>query len=132
MSYWGSPALDISYLLFTSSSKDITTENLSDLLIFYYEKLSQSFDQLEIIQERRLSKDNFLHEFYSKGIFGAAYCLFTIPMRLIETPSTDAVMKFLDSSENGENFRRKIYAQPDVKALIGKVLKFCNQNGIFG
>lgn len=129
MSYFGSPILDLSYLLFTSSSEEISARDLDELLEYYFSEITKAMSLLRI--ERTYTREEFERSFSEKAIYGAAFSLFCVPMRLIQHPPKDAVLKFLDIVEPSLPFRQQIYSQPRAKVSLKKMLLYFQQKNIF-
>lgn len=129
MCYYGSPILDLCYLLFTSSSEEVTAQDWDELIEYYFNEMNKLSELIN--DEQLLSREEFDKQFLSRAIFGAAFCLFTIPMKSIEQTSQDDVLKFLDSSEIAHAFRKELYSRVRVKNLLKKLLLYFDQKEIF-
>lgn len=129
MSYLGSPALDLCYLLFTSSSEQIRARDWNELIEFYITEMENLAKWTQ--NAMAFSRQEFERVFLDRAIFGAAFCLFTIPMRSIEHPTKDSVMKFLDASESSQQFRHEIYSRTTVKGLLKTILLYFVEKKIF-
>lgn len=106
----------------------MTSNEWNQLIEFYFEHLLQTLDQLKY----RLpypSKIELMAEFHERGIYGAAFSLFSVPMRLMDNVENSMIIKFMDKSKDGENFRAKLFSKPETVALLKNLLIYFNDNG---
>lgn len=129
MCYYGSPILDLCYLLFTSSSEEVTAQDWDELIEYYFNEMTK-LSGLE--QDGRIfSREEFDNQFSNRAIFGAAFCLFTIPMKSIEQTAQGDVLNFLNSTESSHEFRKELYSRISVKSLLRKLLLYFDRKKIF-
>lgn len=127
MSYFGSPILDVSYLLFTSSNGMITCDEFDQLFDYYCDQLIAVMRKLDLPASKVPSKANLQMEFNERGAYGAFFSLFTVPMRILEHATDDAVRKFLNKSQEGLEFRTQIYSNANVQKLLINLLIYFNK-----
>lgn len=123
MCYWGSPVLDIAYLLFTSSAATITACDWDALIEYYMSKLISALQLLDC-SAICPSKEQLHHQFSSRAILGAAFSLFSVPMRMMERPPIDAINKFFDVSDEGQKYRREIYSRQSTLEMLRNLLQY--------
>lgn len=130
MSYFGSPILDVSYLLFTSSNETITSNDFDELFDFYCEQLISDMIKLDISLDAMPSKQHLQSEFHLRGCYGAFFSLFCVPLRMYQPSmaqddsSNDDVKKFLSSSHDGHDFRLQIYSNPQTQIVLENLLRY--------
>lgn len=129
MCYWGSPMLDVAYLLFTSSTVDVTASEWNALIEYYIDELVSAFDLLELTANRP-SKDELRQQFRNRAVVGAAFSLFTIPLRMLEKPQENPVAKFLNDSDENRQYRRKIYSDANTLKMLKNLLLFFDEKNL--
>ncbi|XP_055544366.1 uncharacterized protein LOC129729654 [Wyeomyia smithii] len=126
--FFGSPAIDLSYLLFTSSSDDITTEQFDLLLQHYHSELVDCLKKLNYTKQIPSLLDNHV-EMLRKGFVGVMYVTFLIPLRLIEDTANADLGNLLGLSEEAVEFRRKIFSHPKYRPRMEYLLKYFDRKG---
>lgn len=126
MCYWGSPILDVAYLLFTSSAVTIAAREWDDLIEYYFSELI-SMLQLLGCDSICPSKERLHDQFHKRAIYGAAFSLFTLPLRMLDRPSNNAIIKFLDISDEGQKYRREIYSAANTRKLLKNLLVYFDE-----
>lgn len=123
MCYWGSPILDVAYLLFTSSTAATTACEWDDLIEYY---VSELISTLQILECSAIcpSKEQLHRQFDTRAILGAAFSLFSVPMRMMDRPPIDAIKKFFDVSDEGQKYRREIYSRESTLELLRNLLLY--------
>lgn len=124
MTYFGSPILDVSYLLFTSSNEDIKCDDFDQLFDYYCEQLIDTMLKLDLPSSKIPSKQQLQDEFTLRGCYGAFFSLFSVPLRAIEHSNGDAIKQFLSKSDDGLIFRTNIYSNSKVKKLLANLLHY--------
>lgn len=131
MSYFGSPILDVSYLLFTSSNENIKCDEFDQLFNYYCEQLIDIMTQLDCATSKIPSKHQLQNEFTLRGLYGAMFSLFSVPLRIVEHTNNDAIKKFLNKSQDGLAFRTNIYSNPKVQQLLANLLLHFDKKHFF-
>lgn len=129
MSYYGSPILDISYLLFVSSNSEITTDQFDRLLSQYFDELIEMMTKLNV--SKIPNKKHLQTDFRERGCYGAFFSLFSVPMRMLNNATNDEIKKFLNESTEGLEFRRQLYSNERTQKVLINLLKYFDQNGFF-
>lgn len=127
MSYFGSPILDVSYLLFTSSNELITSIEFDQLFDYYCEQLIDVMVKLDVSSSTIPTKEQLQDEFNLRGCYGAFFSLFSVPLRLLEQANNNEVKQFLNKSQDGQEFRTQIYSNPKVQTLLINLLTYFNK-----
>lgn len=126
MCYWGSPILDVAYLLFTSSAATVTASDWDALIEYYFNELISVLQQLEC-SAISPSKEHFYQQFHNRAVLGAAFSLFSVPMRMMDRPPSDAIIKFLDVSDEGQKYRHQIYSEVNTRKLLKALLLYFDE-----
>lgn len=127
MSYFGSPILDVSYLLFTSSNEHITVDEFDQLFDFYCDTLINTMIKLNLPSSKIPSKQQLLTEFELRGCYGAFFSLFSVTLRTFENANNDEVKLFLNKSPEGVEFRKQIYSNAKAQKLLSNLLMYFNK-----
>lgn len=129
MCYWGSPILDVAYLLFTSATAAITTCDWDVLIEYYFGELISTLHLLDC-GAICPSKEQLYQQFRARAILGAAFSLFSVPMRMLDRPPKNAILKFLDISGEGQSYRQEIYGQENTRKLLKNLLLYFDENNL--
>lgn len=126
MSYFGSPILDVSYLLFTSSNEDIKCYEFDQLFDYYCEQLIDTMRLLDVSSSSSKipSKQQLRDEFTLRGCYGAMFSLFSVPLRVVDHSNNDAIKQFLNKSTDGLAYRTNIYSDTTVRKLLANLLLY--------
>lgn len=125
MSYYGSPILDVSYFLFTSSNEDIRTPEFDWLFDYYCDQLIDVMRKLNLASDRIPSKHQLNTEFRMRGCYGGFFALFSVPLRVCSTPiDKTAVQQFLSRTEEGRTFRRQLYSNERATKILTILLEY--------
>lgn len=101
-----------------------------DILFDYYcDELIAVMDKLELSSCKIITKQQLINEFKNRGCYGAFFSLFSVPMRLWESAQNDEIKRFLDQSQDGYTFRKEIYANSNVQALLQNLLNYFDKKG---
>lgn len=119
--------LDVSYLLFTSSSENIAPVEFDLLIDYYSNELIEVMTTLDVASSQIPTKQQLLDEFYLRGCYGAFFSLFSVPLRILPTTTDDNVNKFLSDSEQGRTFRTHIYANKTAQKILSNLLVYFNK-----
>lgn len=127
VSYYGSPILDISYLLFISSNSEITSDQFDELLSQYFDELIEVMTQLNVSQIP--DKKQLQMDFSERGCFGAFFSMFSVPIRIHDNATNDDIKKFLSDSTEGLEFRKQLYSNEKTQKILSNLLKYFDQKG---
>lgn len=129
MAYYGSPILDISYLLFTSSNSEITYDQFDELISQYFDELIEMMTKLNVSNipdKKRLHTD-----FQERGCYGAFFSIFSVPMRITDNATNDEIEKFLSDSTEGLEFRKQLYSNEKARKVLTNLLKYFDRKEFF-
>lgn len=126
MSYFGSPAIDLSYLLFTSSSDDIKDYEIDVLLQLYHKKLHESLMKMNytlpipsLIQ---------IHNYFLRcGVVGVLYSSLLLPMRF--SKSSKDLSALIDGSREALEVRKDIFADEGLKQRLSFLMNYFDRKG---
>lgn len=131
MSYYGNFSHDVSYLLFTSSNENITSNDFDELFLFYCEQLIDAMIKLNTPSSKIPTKEQLQKDFQARGCYGAFFSLFCVPLRMHQPEaggsSHDAVKKFLSQSPDAHAFRMEIYSNPKTQIVLENLLNYFNK-----
>lgn len=127
MSYYGSPILDISYLLFTSSNSDITFDQFDELISQYFDELIEMMTKLNV--STIPDKKHLQMDYLRRGCHGAFFSMFSVPMRIHDNATNDEIKKFLSNSTDGLEFRKQLYFNEETRKVLSNLLKYFDQKG---
>lgn len=127
MSYYGSPILDISYLLFISSNPEITSDQFDELISQYFDELIEMMTKLNV--SKIPNKKHLQMDFRERGCYGAFFSMFSVPMRILNNATNDAIKKFLTNSTEGLEFRKQLYSNEETRKVLSNLLKYFDQKG---
>ncbi|XP_062713106.1 uncharacterized protein LOC109412322 isoform X2 [Aedes albopictus] len=121
--FFGSPAMDLSYLLFTASADDVTTDQFDELLQYYHTKL---VDTLVILgYEQPIPTLNDIQvAMLRKGFLGVMHVPLLLPLRLIEDTANADLGHLIGSSEAAIEFRRKMFSHPRFRSRMEYLLGY--------
>ncbi|XP_039429594.1 uncharacterized protein LOC120413009 [Culex pipiens pallens] len=126
--FFGSPAIDLSYLLFTSSSDDVTTEQFDLLLQYYHAELVDCLAKLGY-SKKLPSLLDIQVEMLRKGFVGIMFVTFLIPLRLIEDTASADLGHLLGSSAEAVDFRRRMFSHPKYQGRMEYLLQYFDRKG---
>lgn len=131
MSYYGSPILDVSYFLFTSSNEHIRTHAFDQLFDYYCDQLIDIMRKLNLSLDKIPSKRQLHTEFQMRGCYGGFFALFSVPLRVCNTSiDKTAIQKFLSRTEDGRTFRRQLYSNECAKKILTILLKYFDEKSL--
>lgn len=128
LSYFGSPGIDLSYLLFTSSSSDIKDYEIDILLQLYHRHLHANLIKLgyklpipTLIQ---------IHNSFSKcGVIGFLYSCLLLPMRFADSTAVNDLSCLVKQSEEALEFRRQLFADETLMKRFEFLLNYFDRKG---
>lgn len=128
MSYYGSPILDVSYLLFTSSNEQIRTHEFDHLFDYYCDQLIDVMQRMDLPSDKIPNKLQLHTEFQLRGCYGGFFALFSVPLRVCHRSiGKTAVQQFLSQNEDGHIFRRQLYSNERAKKILTILLKYFDE-----
>lgn len=127
MGYWGSPVLDLTYLLFTSSHAKVNDHEWEQLYRIYYEELKATLIRLKY-GHSMLTFDELYQQIVEKGVYSAMFAIFSVTMRLFdEVKDNDDVLKFFIREE--QPFRVYLMQRPHTRTLLTNLLMYFDKMG---
>lgn len=129
--YWGSPVLDLTYLLFTSAHSDVKDLEWDQLIQYYYDELNTILLQLNY-KSRIPSGDEFQMQVAERGVYSAVFSIFSVTMRLLEEVKDDnAVQQFFGRTEEDKEYRMGLMRRPKTRPLLESLLRYFDKKGFF-
>lgn len=130
MSYYGSPILDVSYFLFSSSNECICSTEFELLFDYYCDQLITTMAKLDLASNLIPSKQQLYDEFNMRGCYGALFSLFSVPLRVCSTLKRDAVQRFLGNNETDHEFRQQLYSNQHARKLLANLLHYFDEKSL--
>ncbi|XP_058818073.1 uncharacterized protein LOC131681334 [Topomyia yanbarensis] len=129
ISYFGSPGIDLSFLLFTSSSNEVSTDDFDSLVQYYYKHLMEHLQCLGVSSQEVPTLLDIQMEVLRKGFIGVMYSTFLIPLRLIEDTANADLGNLLGSTEEAMHFRRQLFKHPKYQERMEYLLNYYDRKG---
>uniref|UniRef100_A0A8W7PPC6 CHK kinase-like domain-containing protein n=1 Tax=Anopheles coluzzii TaxID=1518534 RepID=A0A8W7PPC6_ANOCL len=126
--FFGSPAIDLSYLLFTSASNDVTVEDFDLLLQHYHGELVDTLTKLKYAKRVPTLLDIQV-EMLRKGHNGVMFSTFLIPLRLLEDTANADLGGLLGRTEEAIAFRKRLFSHPKYQDRMEYLLNFYDRKG---
>lgn len=127
--FYGSPGIDLSYLLFTSNTATNIEEDWDYLLREYHTELVATLKRLGFI-----GKTPTLLEIYIGYLKNSFYSLliscFLIPLRLIEDTQNSDLGNLLGDSPVNVAFRKMLFGTPKFREFFEPLLKYWDRKGL--
>lgn len=120
MTKWGSPAIDLFYLLYMVASNDTRDEHRHEIILHYYTEFSKALKDIGFMfKPPGMLELNV--ELLKNGFLEVIIAVCFMPFFLTNEHSDDLEVAFENGIE-GVIFRRKMYQDPNYKAFITKLL----------
>lgn len=130
LSYFGSPGIDLSYLLFTSSSNDIKDYEIDILLQHYHQHLHANLIKMNCKRSIPALTDIHNH-FLKRGIVGVIYSTLLIPMRFAaEHINVKELTGLVTSTDEGFAFRDGLYESSQLQQRMMFLLNYFDRKGL--
>lgn len=127
LSYFGSPGIDLAYLLFTSSSDDIKDYEIDILLQFYHQELHENLVKLKY--RRPLPSLIQIHGAFLKcGVIGFVYSCLLLPMRFADASVKD-LSCLVQQTEDALSIRQELYNNEGLKKRLQFLLRYFDRKG---
>lgn len=126
MSYFGSPAIDLSYLLFTSSSDDVKDYEIDVLLQFYHKTLHENL--MKMNYSLPIPSLIQIHSYFLRcGVIGFLYSCLLLPMRFSSSPRDLSAL--VDQSEEALEIRKQLFSDEALKKRFQFLLNYFDRKG---
>uniref|UniRef100_A0A336KL31 CSON009900 protein n=1 Tax=Culicoides sonorensis TaxID=179676 RepID=A0A336KL31_CULSO len=127
--YFGSPGIDLVYLLFGSTSCDLKEREFDLLVQEYHLELISVLKKLHY--KRTMPSLRDLHiEMLKKGLLGVMYSTFLIPIRLLEDVANADLTNLLGMTEESNKFRQMLFSNPGYQERMSYLLDYYDRKGI--
>lgn len=128
LSYFGSPGIDLSYLLFTSSSDDIRDYEIDILLQFYHQQLHANLIKLNYSLPIPTLIE--IHSCFLKcGVIGFMYSCLLLPMRFADASSLKDISALVEQTDDALMIRKELFCDPALKQRFQFLLKYFDRKG---
>lgn len=120
MSKWGSPTIDLLYLLYMVASHETRNEHRNDLILYYHNELTKALHDIGFMQKPPSLLDLNV-ELLRNGFLEVVIAICFMPFFFMDVHSNDIDIAFENGIE-GINLRRGLYRNDDYKIFISKLL----------
>ncbi|XP_013110859.1 uncharacterized protein LOC106089560 [Stomoxys calcitrans] len=127
--FYGSPGIDLNYLIFTSLQADVFQCHFDDLVLAYHQSLCDTLVELNY-QHRIPTLDDVKKEIYSKGFHGLATATCLLPILINENTELADPENFVLETDEAIQNRRKIFYNQNFGDRLKIFLKFFEDFGI--
>lgn len=125
-----SPGRDLTYLLFSSFHHSIGEREWDFLLQYYTQELTYVLNRLEY--PRKIPTLNDIQvSFLNGGLYSALYGFFITGLRFSEETNGDGLLPFISNSKSDEEFRFRMYSNPDCEQSLKFLLNYFDRKGFF-
>ncbi|KMZ05810.1 uncharacterized protein LOC6729581 [Drosophila simulans] len=128
-SVWNSPAIDLHYFFSTSLQDNLRLEHQTELVQFYYYRLTEALRKLKYAG-RIPSLFDFQLQFRSRGFYAVFCSLIFEPVMQYEGKEDASIEQVLSSSESGMRFKNSVYESENIKKKLSVTLPFLDQFGL--
>lgn len=129
--YYGSPALDLMYFLFSSNIANHGEEQWDRLIRMYHEELVVVLTKLGYKKKIPSLLDIYI-ECIKRAHFALLTCTFLFPLRLVEDGTHADMSGLIGDEPEKVAFRKQLFSHPKYRSFLEPVLKFCYRKGILG
>lgn len=126
--YFGSPAIDLCYFLY-SSTADSIKENDFDLLVHDYTIELQANLKKFGYSRKIPSITDIQIEIMKKGYVGVIFTSFLIPLRLLENAEDADVSGLIGTDEKAKAFREFLFSTKGFRERISYLLSYYDRKG---
>lgn len=126
--YFGPPALDVTYCLYTSSNNEISELDWDMLVQYYYDELRTTLKKLNY-SKKVPSLMEFNAQIIMRGMFAASVGIICEAGRILENVGDDGAAKFV--TDEAAEYRLNMLMNPKVVPKIVKYLKYFDRRGYY-
>ena len=127
--FYGSPGIDLSYLLFTSNAETNGEAEWDELLRVYHSELVATLKKLGY-QGTVPSLLDIYVEYLRRSYYGLMISTFLIPLRLIENTEHSDIHNLLGTEPQNVAFRKMLFETPKYRTFLEPLLKFWDRKGL--
>lgn len=127
--FYGSPGIDLSYLLFTSNTETNTEADWDELLRVYHTELVANLTKFGYMGRIPTLIDIYI-EYLRKSYYGLMISMFLIPLRLLEDTSNSDFSNLLGDQPEHVAFRKMLFGAPKYRTFMEPLLKFWDRKGL--
>ena len=127
--FFGSPGIDLAYLICSSSTEDIKEKEIDYLLNFYHQHLVQSLKKY-MYHGAIPSYLDIQIDFLKKLVTGIIFVTILIPLRLVEDTASADLGGLLGNTDEAKQFRRTISSHPGYEARMEFLLDYFDRKGV--
>lgn len=120
MTKWGSPVIDLLYLLYMVASHETRNEHRNDLILHYYNEFVKALQEIGFMYKPPGMLDLNI-ELLKNGFLEVVIAVCFMPFFFMDMHSSDLDVAFENGIE-GIDLRRNLYHDDDYKTFISKLL----------
>ena len=130
MTKWGSPCIDLYYLLHLVASREVSDNHRDEIISYYYEELVKSLKDIGYMTRPPNMLDLNI-ELLKNGFLEVLIAVCFMPFMFMDPKIHDAELAFENGIE-GLLLRQDLYRLPEFKTFIKKLLpKFLHKGLLF-
>ncbi|XP_059621268.1 uncharacterized protein LOC132264936 [Phlebotomus argentipes] len=127
---WGSPGIDLNFLLFGSVQDHVRRNRWPELAQHYHSVVQKILTKLEYSGKIPTLAD-ILSEVARTAFHGVNAALCLRPMAIMPPRADTHMETFLSDSAEGVAFRKHVYGNPEYRAFVEPLLQEFDQKGYF-
>lgn len=117
---WGSPSIDVSYLLYMVASDETRESHRDEVVQFYYIELVKALKDVGFMTKPPGVLELNV-ELLKNGFLEVLIAVCFLPFFYLDIHSFNIDVAY-ETGVEGTNLRRSLYASPDYKQMITKVM----------
>lgn len=130
MTKWGSPCIDLYYLLYLVASREVSEKHRDEIISYYYKEVVKSLQDIGYMTKPPNMLDLNV-ELLKNGFMEVIIAVCFMPFMLMDPAIHDADTAFENGIE-GLLLRKDLYRLPEFKTFIAKLLpKFLHRGLLF-
>lgn len=126
--YYGPPALDVTYCMYTSSHNDVSELDWDMLVQYYYDELRTTLKKFNY-SKKVPSLMEFNTQIITKGMYGASIGVVCEAGRMLENVGENGLTNFVN--DEAAEYRLNMLLNPKVAPKIVKLLKYFDRRGYY-
>jgi Ecdysteroid kinase-like family len=126
--FFGSPAIDLSYLLFTSCANELRGHDFDILIQYYHAELSAVLRKLNYPEPRPTLLEIHI-EMMKKGIVGLIFAMLINALRVVDDTADADLSSLLLDTETALKFREKMFQHPKYADRMQYLLQYFDRKG---
>lgn len=126
--YYGPPALDITYTLYTSSHNDVSDTDWDMLIQYYYVELRKTLNNFNY-SKKVPSLVECQAQILKRGLYGAWAGIVCEALRMLDNVDENGLSSWIN--DDAAEYRLNMLLNPKVVPKIVKLLKYFDRRGYY-